>query len=135
MSIRRRVRRATVALVALAGWSSPAQQPTKATTPATADQSKKSSSVGTFRGRYRLADVPGKTGFESIKTVFQNLADCHTYDISPAKGANLDFSTEGFYIVVGRVVENRIEGTSSTKADEAAAGQLSALARKCDARK
>lgn len=97
-----------------------AQQPPKAPP---ADQTK-NQSPGTFRGRYRLADVPGKTGHESIKTVFQNLADCHTYDISPAKGANLDFSTEGFYIVVGRVVGNRIEGTSSTKADEAVAGQF-----------
>ena len=123
----------TVGMLIVASLRLPAQQPTKATTPASGDQ--KSSSVGTFRGRYRLADVPGKTGYESIKTVFQNLADCYTYDISPAKGAKLDFNTEGFYTVVGRVVGNRIEGTSSTRVDEAAAGQLRALAGKCDARK
>lgn len=108
-----------------------AQQPTKATENKSDKQDQtKEPSLGTFRGRFRLGEVPGKVGPASIKLVFQDLVNCRTYDIIQS-GPVLEFSTVGFYVVVGRVVGGRLEATSSTKADEAATGQLSALARKC----
>jgi TonB family protein len=100
-----------------------------ASTPA-ADQTNKPS-PGTLRGRFSVGFVPGKEGPESIKLVFQDLASCHTYDVIYSGGGTLEYNTEGFYVVVGRVVGGRLEAKSSAKADEAATGQLRVLERKC----
>jgi hypothetical protein len=109
----------------------------------------------TFRGRYRLADVPGKTGFESIEMVFQDLDSCISYNVIPQHGATVDFNTSGYYIIAGRDAGNGqedksggnanptspivrtskrrrvLEANSSKRADATANAELRALAHKC----
>jgi hypothetical protein len=133
---------ASILLLGASLWL-PAQQPTKTTKPSL-DQTKRSS-AGTFRGRFQAGFVPGKAGPESLKLVFENLADCRTYDVLAAAGATIDYSTGDFYVVVGKVIGNRIVVRSSKIVDEAAndltktqsketaraIAQLSALAGKC----
>ena len=70
-----------------------------------------------------------------MKIVFQDLENCSTYDIvfmGSGSGSKFEFTTKDFYVIKGKVVGKRLEATASTKADEAATGHLSALARKCE---
>jgi hypothetical protein len=102
-----------------------------------------------------MADVPGKTGFESIEMVFQDVDSCVSYNVIPQHGATVDFNTSGYYIIVGqdagngqedksggnanpttpivRISKRRrvLEAKSSKRADAATSEQLRPLAHKC----
>ncbi len=80
----------------------PVTPQTQVSTPPEPEESSKT----VFRGRYRMADVPGKTGFESIEMVFQDLDSCVSYNVIPQSGATVDFNTNGYYIIVGKDAGN-----------------------------
>ena len=94
----------------------PVAPQTQVSTPPTSEGSAKT----TFRGRYRMADVPGKTGFESIEMVFQDLDSCVSYHVITGSGATVEFNTSGFYIIEGKDVGNGKEDKSDRKADPTA---------------
>jgi hypothetical protein len=104
-----------------------------------------------------MADVPGKTGFESIEMVFQDLDSCVAYHVITGSGATVEFNTSGFYIIDGKDMgtgkedksdrkadptaplvretgrRRRLEARSSKRADATASAELRALAHKCPA--
>ena len=102
-----------------------------------------------------MASVPGKTGFESIEMVFQDLDSCVSFNVIPQHGATVDFNTNGYYIILGKDAGNgqedksggnasptspivriskrrrMLEAKSSKRADATASAELRALAHKC----
>lgn len=132
-------------------------QPAAPQTQASKSPTSASSVKTTFRGKFRFASVPGKTGFESIEIVFQDLDSCIPYHVITGSGATVEFNTNGFYIIDGRDVGNGqedksdrkadptapfvrdtgrrrgLEAKSSKRADANASAELRALAHKCPA--